>query len=195
MGLLAAFLFFSLITHRSSLITGFMRSGYIQVYTGNGKGKTTAALGLALRAAGAGLRVFIAQFIKKKRCSEHRSLERFQDLITLKQYGRGFFLKRKPTSSDVQAAKAGYEEIREIIMSKRYDVVILDEANVATRYGLFSVDDLLDLMASKPKSVELVVTGRYADDRVIGKADLVTEMREIKHYKSMGVKARVGIEK
>jgi cob(I)alamin adenosyltransferase len=172
-----------------------MRRGYVQVYTGCGKGKTTAALGLALRATGAGLKVFIAQFIKKKRCSEHAMLARFHDLITVKSYGRGFFLKREPTSADVRAAQEGYREIREILISDEYDLVILDEANVATRYGLFSVDDLLALMAAKPKSVELVITGRYADERVIRQADLVTEMTEIKHYKGMGVKARVGIEK
>jgi cob(I)alamin adenosyltransferase len=172
-----------------------MRRGYIQVYTGCGKGKTTAALGLALRAAGAGLKIFIAQFIKKKRCSEHAMLEHFRDRITLKQYGKGFFLKRKPTNADIQAAQDGYREIREILISKDYDVVILDEANVATRYGLFSVDDLLALMAAKPNGVELVITGRYADERVIAGADLVTEMTEVKHYKGIGVKARVGIEK
>ena len=172
-----------------------MRRGYIQVYTGNGKGKTTAALGLALRAAGAGMRVFIAQFIKKKRCSEHAMLARFQDLITVRSYGRGFFLKREPNLADVKAATAGYKEIREILISKEYDVVILDEANVATRYGLFTVDELLALMAVKPTGVELVITGRYADERIIEKADLVTEMREIKHYKGIGVRARIGIEK
>ena len=172
-----------------------MRRGYIQVYTGGGKGKTTAALGLALRAAGAGMKVFIAQFIKKRRCSEHAMLERFEDQITLRQYGRGFFLKRKPAKADIQAARCGYREIKEILLSKRYDVVILDEANVATRYGLLTVDELLALMSAKPKGVELIITGRYADERIIAKADLVTEMTEIKHYKGMGVKARIGIEK
>ena len=120
-----------------------MRRGYTQVYTGNGKGKTTAALGLALRAAGAGLRVFIAQFVKKKCCSEHVMLEQLQGRITLKQYGKGFFLKRKPTKADIRAAQDGYREISEVLVSKNYDVVILDEANIATRYGLFTVDDLL----------------------------------------------------
>lgn len=173
-----------------------MRKGYIQVYTGNGKGKTTAALGLALRAAGAGLKVFIAQFIKKRICSEHRIIkERFQDLITIRQYGRGFFLKRGPEKSDIEAAQNGLKDIRGIIRSKDYDVVILDEANVATRYNIISVEDLLDVMTAKPRGVELVITGRYADESVIQKADLVTEMIEIKHYKNRGVKARIGIEK
>lgn len=172
-----------------------MRRGYIQVYTGDGKGKTTAALGLALRAAGAGLRVFIAQFIKKRACSEHRILKRLEDLITIRQYGKGLILKRKTTTSDTAAAQKGIRELKEIITSKNYDLVILDEANVAAHCNLISVDDLLDLMAMKPRSVELVITGRYADDRVIEEADLVTEMREIRHYSKKGIKARVGIEK
>lgn len=172
-----------------------MRRGYIQVYTGNGKGKTTAALGLAVRAAGAGLSVFMAQFIKKRRTSEHRALERFRDLISVRQYGRGLILKREPEAADREAAQEGIEELHDIILSGDYGVVILDEANVAAHRNLFAVSDLLDLMVSKPKSVELVITGRYADRKVMEMADLVTEMREIKHYKEKGVKARVGIEK
>lgn len=171
-----------------------MRKGYIQVYTGSGKGKTTAALGLALRAAGAGLKVFIVQFIKKRRCSEHKMLERLKGQITIRQYGKGFILKRKPNRSDIKAALCGLEEVREALKSKDYDVVILDEANVAVNYALISADDLLELMALKPMNVELVITGRYADKKVIQMADLVTEMKEIKHYRKKGVKARVGIE-
>lgn len=171
-----------------------MRRGYIQVYTGNGKGKTTAALGLALRAAGAGLKVFIVQFIKKRRCSEHKMLERFEDLITIRQYGRGFLLKRKANQSDIREAQSGLGEVREAIASKNFDVVILDEANVAVNCNLISVGDLLELMAAKPKNIEIIITGRYADQKVIRMADLVTEMKEIKHYRKKGVKARAGIE-
>ncbi|GAB4410886.1 MAG: cob(I)yrinic acid a,c-diamide adenosyltransferase [Thermodesulfovibrionales bacterium] len=172
-----------------------MRKGYIQVYTGNGKGKTTAALGLALRAAGAGLKVYIIQFIKKRRCSEHKALERFSDLITIRQYGRGFILRGKPTGADVKAAQEGLKELKDIIKSGNYDIVILDEANVATHYGLISVDDLLGLMTVRHRGTELIITGRYADEKVIRAADLVTEMKEIKHYRRKGVKARTGIEK
>ena len=171
-----------------------MRRGYIQVYTGNGKGKTTAALGLALRAAGAGLKVFIMQFIKKRRCSEHKMLERFRGLITLRQYGRGFILKREANRSDIREAEAGLEEVREAIASGNYDVVILDEANVAVNCGLIGLDDLLGLMAAKPKKIELVITGRYAHKKVVQMADLVTEMKEIRHYREKGVMARSGIE-
>jgi cob(I)alamin adenosyltransferase len=172
-----------------------MRRGYIQVYTGNGKGKTTAALGLSLRAAGAGLKVFIAQFIKKKRCSEHAILDEFHDRIVLRQYGSGFILGKKPSKAAIQAARRGYDEIRDILASKRYDLVVLDEANIAVHYGLITVQELLDLMAEKPKGLELVITGRYADEKVMQAADVVTEMREIKHYREKGVSARRGIEK
>ncbi|HXX57860.1 MAG TPA: cob(I)yrinic acid a,c-diamide adenosyltransferase [Thermodesulfovibrionales bacterium] len=172
-----------------------MRRGYIQVYTGAGKGKTTAAFGLALRAAGAGLRVFIAQFVKQKRCSEHEMLERFQDLITLRQYGKGFILRRKPRPSDVKAAQEGLSDLIAAIKSAAYDVFVLDEANVAVHYNLLTVNDLLYLMEIKPKKTELIITGRYADEKIIQRADLVTEMREVKHYKDKGVKARLGIEK
>ncbi len=169
--------------------------GYIQVYTGNGKGKTTAAFGLALRAAGAGLKVHIAQFAKCMDYSEINAFKRFEDLIQLKQYGTGCFISEKPGKKDYEAALRGLNETRHIISSGDYQMVILDEANIATYYNLFSVDDLVDLITAKPDNVEIVITGRYADDKIIKCADLVTEMREIKHYYSFGVEARRGIEK
>ena len=169
--------------------------GYIQVYTGNGKGKTTAALGLALRAAGAGLRVYIAQFVKGMKYSELDILPRLSDYITLKQYGRDCFIEREPTNEDIQAAQEGLKEVKEIMCSGEYQMIILDEANIANYFNLFSVDDLLDFMREKPRGVELVITGRKADIRVIEAADLVTEMKEIKHYYQKGIEARSGIEK
>jgi cob(I)alamin adenosyltransferase len=169
--------------------------GYVQVYTGNGKGKTTAALGLAMRAAGAGLRVFVAQFAKGMKYSELDALRRFSDLITLKQYGRDCFIYQQPRDEDIFAARQGLEEVRNVICSGSYSLVILDEANIATYYNLFSVEELLDLMDNRPDTVELVITGRYADPRVMEKADLVTEMCEVKHYYSKGVQARSGIER
>ena len=169
--------------------------GYIQVYTGDGKGKTTAALGLALRAAGAGFRVYIAQFVKGMKYSELNILPRFSDDITLKQYGRDCFIKRDPTKEDIQAAQEGLKEVKEIMCSGEYQMIVLDEANIATYFNLFSVDDLLDFMRERPKGVELVITGRKADTRVIEAADLVTEMKEIKHYYQKGIEARSGIEK
>ncbi|MFO7599804.1 MAG: cob(I)yrinic acid a,c-diamide adenosyltransferase [Candidatus Desulfacyla sp.] len=169
--------------------------GYVQVYTGNGKGKTTAAFGLALRAVGAGLRVFIAQFVKDAKYSEIKAVERLDDAITLKQFGRGHFLNREPDEADIRCAREGLEEVRQLMCSGLYDVIILDEVNIAIYYNLISVEDLLAFMGARPDPVELVLTGRKADPRIIEAADLVTEMVEVKHYYHQGVKARVGIEK
>ena len=169
--------------------------GYVQVYTGNGKGKTTASLGLSLRAAGAGLKVFIAQFLKQGDYSEIRALERFSDLIRIEQYGLGRFIKGKPTEEEIQAAQKGLEEVKEAMLSGEYDVIIVEEGNVAAACGLFEVQKLLDLISQKPDDLELVITGRSASPEVIDQADLVTEMKEIKHYYQKGVAARVGIEK
>ena len=169
--------------------------GYVHIYTGNGKGKTTAAFGLALRAAGAGLRVYIAQFVKGMKYSEMNSLVKLEESITLKQYGRDCFIYREPEKEDIQAAQEGLREVREIMSSVEYNMIILDEANIATYYNLFSVDDLLDFIRAKPEEVDLVITGRMADPRIIEAADLVTEMKEIKHYYQKGVQARDGIEK
>lgn len=169
--------------------------GYVQVYTGNGKGKTTAALGLGLRAAGAGLRVYVAQFVKGMKYSELDILEKLSDSITIRQYGRDCFIFKKPEEEDIRAAREGLKEVKEVMCSGKYDVIVLDEANIATYYNLFSVDDLLDFIRSKPEDIELVITGRMADPMVIEEADLVTEMKEIKHYYQKGIQARDGIEK
>lgn len=169
--------------------------GYIQVYTGNGKGKTTAAIGLSVRAAGAGLKVFIAQFAKMGEYSEIKSLQKFSDQITLKQFGRGQFIVGEPSKEDIEAAQQGLHAAKSALLSGDYDMVVLEEANVAAAIGLFSVDDMLTLLNLKPEHVEIVITGRNAAREVIEKADLVTEMKDIKHYYNKGVPARTGIEK
>lgn len=169
-------------------------NGYVHVYTGDGKGKSTAAFGLAMRAAGAELPVYVAQFVKGMRYSEINAFERFDDLIEIHQFGRGCFILRKPTPEDAEAAQNGLCEVRKILAEGRHRLVILDEANIATFYNLFSVEDLLDVIDRKPQHVELVVTGRRADPRILERADLVTEMREVKHYYNQGVQARKGIE-
>lgn len=169
--------------------------GYVQVYTGDGKGKTTAALGLAIRAAGAGLRVLIGQFIKQGEYSEIKSLERFFDQITVAQFGRGRLIVGQAPLECIELAHEGLECIKSIIASGSYDVVILEEANVAVTLGFLSVQELLDIINTKPESVELVITGRDADPEIIKIADLVTEMKKVKHYFDKGIKARVGIEK
>jgi cob(I)alamin adenosyltransferase len=169
--------------------------GKVHVYTGDGKGKTTAALGLSIRAAGAGLRVFMAQFIKADEYSEIKALKRFSDLITVEQFGLGGFIGGNPSAGDIEAAQKGVARVKDIISSGRYDVVVLDEANVAVKYKLFSEQDLLDIIDAKSKNLELVITGRGAPAKIIEKADLVTEMKAVKHYFRNGVEARFGIEK
>ena len=169
--------------------------GYLQVYTGEGKGKTTAALGLSLRAAGAGLKVYIAQFLKQGDYSEIKALKRFSGAIVLEQFGLGQFVKGQPTQAEMNAARDGLEKARQVLSSGDYDVVILEEANVAAAIGLFSVKDLVDTIQQKPDHVELVITGRGAAPEVMEKADLVTDMKAVKHYYDKGVQARRGIEK
>ena len=172
-----------------------MEKGYVQIYTGNGKGKTTAALGLAMRAAGAGLRIFIAQFMKQGIFSELKALARFDDLITIEQFGTGKFVMDPPGDADLAAAGKGLEAARTALSSGRYDMVIMEEAAVAAAMGLVSTDEMLDIIRTRPEKTELVITGRNASDALIAAADLVTEMREIKHYYQAGVEARQGIEK
>ena len=169
--------------------------GFVQIYTGNGKGKTTAAIGLAVRAAGAGLKVFIAQFLKRGDYSEIKTLDKFSDLIRVEQYGLGRFIKGEPPQDEIDAAQAGLERIERALLSGRYDLIIIEEGNVATACGLFYAQRLLDLIAAKPEGMELVITGRGAALAVMETADLVTEMVEIKHYYQKGVMARKGIEK
>lgn len=172
-----------------------LKRGYVQIYTGDGKGKTTAALGLALRAAGAGLKVYIAQFIKSGHYSEIKALKRYADRITIEQFGMGRFIRGKPSPEDMAAAQKGLAAVRGALSSGEYQVVILEEGNVASMLGLFPADEILAIMSQKPDDLELVITGRGADARVIEKADLVTEMKAVKHYYQAGVEARVGIEK
>ena len=170
------------------------RRGYVHVYTGNGKGKTTAALGLTLRAAGAGLRVFIGQFMKTPGTSEAIALARFADRVLVRQYGSGVFLRGKPSPEDVAAARSGLDEVRAVLAAGRFDVVVADEANVASHFGLVTAEDLVSLVDIRPPHVELIFTGRKADPRLLARADLVTEMREVRHYFAAGVPARRGIE-
>lgn len=172
-----------------------LKKGCVQIYTGNGKGKTTAALGLALRATGAGLKVFIGQFAKGSHCSEHKAIAKFTTGIAIRRFGKKCFIRRTPDDDDIKLAQKGFSEIREIMASRKYDLVILDEITTANKYGLVEVDEVLDLIKTRPATVELVLTGRNADKRLIKAADLVTEMKEVKHYYKTGLSARVGIEK
>jgi cob(I)alamin adenosyltransferase len=170
-------------------------TGYVQVYTGDGKGKTTAALGLAVRAAGAGMKVFIAQFIKSGDSSERRALMDLADRITIEPFGRGRFIRNKPSRGDLAAAQDGLNRVRAILGRGFHDMVILDEACVAAAVGLFPDARLLELIDARPPQTELVFTGRGASAELIRRADLVTEMKAVKHYYQRGVCARTGIEK
>lgn len=171
-----------------------IKKGLFQVYTGDGKGKTTAALGLALRAVGAGMKVFFGQFVKGMEYGELTSIAQYFPGIVIKQYGRDCFIQNQPEAEDVALAKAGLEEIKKVLMSGEFQLVVLDEASIATYFDLFSVDDLISVVSHRVPDVEVVVTGRKADARLIEIADLVTEMVEVKHYYLKGIEARKGIE-
>lgn len=168
--------------------------GYVQVYTGDGKGKTTAALGLIVRALGAGWSVFLAQFAKGRFSSELAALAGFAQQLTVRQYGRPALIERSPADADREAARRGWEECAAAVASGAYRLVVLDEANIATMMGLVPIEEMLRLIDTKPPHVELVLTGRWADPRLLERADLVTEMRAVKHYYQRGVPARVGVE-
>jgi cob(I)alamin adenosyltransferase len=165
----------------------------IQVYTGCGKGKTTAALGLALRALGAGKKVYLGQFIKGKCYSELSALAKLKG-VKIEQFGRGCFIKNAPCKKDLDLADYGLNRVKEIIAGRGFDLVILDEINIALKLKLLRLEDIISLIKNAPRKVELVLTGRYAPKRLINAADLVSEVREIKHYYRKGIKARKGIE-
>jgi cob(I)alamin adenosyltransferase len=171
--------------------------GYVQVYTGNGKGKTTAALGLALRAAGHGRRVYIGQFLKGQHYGELISVRKLAPLITIEQFGRKGFVHvtENPDDEDICRAKKGLQTCLKAMLSRKYSIIVLDEINVALHFHLLTEKEVHDVLAQKPEEVEVVLTGRYAPPSLIKRADLVTEMKEKKHYYAKGVRARLGIEK
>ena len=170
------------------------RQGYVQIYTGDGKGKTTAALGLIVRALGQGLRPAMLQFMK--------SDPRWGEIVTLKKLGvpveqcglDHWVLKGEASEEDLAAAATGFAKARTLVDSGDFDLVVLDELITAVFFELVAVDDVLALMAAKPAAVELVMTGRRAPDELVAAADLATEMRPLKHYYDAGVNARPGIE-
>ena len=172
--------------------------GYIQVYTGDGKGKTTASLGLALRAAGNGMKIYIAQFMKNFDYSEVKALKKFlSDHVEIQQFG----LPEFHTSGDIvtekerNAALEGIEAVKKAIDSGNYDIIILDEINILLYFKIIDMKTVLDILDSKPPDMEFILTGRNAPKEIIDRAHLVTEMKEIKHYYTQNVPARLGIEK
>jgi len=172
------------------------KKGYVHIYTGTGKGKTTAALGQALRAAGSGLKTFFVMFMKDFSYGEIQSIKHLSDWIRLEQYGNDAFVFRKqqPDNNDIETALHALNQVREAMLSTKYDMVIMDEVCVAIHFELLKTEDVLSLFDEKPEPVELILTGRYCSPELIEKADLVTEMQEVKHYYQKGVAARKGIE-
>ncbi len=170
-----------------------MNKGYFQVYTGNGKGKSTAAFGLALRGLCAGKRVFIGQFVKNMKYSE-TGIEDVMDGIRIVQFGKDCCIDRKPDAEDAALAKRGLSECAEILKSGTYDIVVLDEITIATYLKFLEPAEVLAAVDGRAEHVEVIVTGRYCPDLLIEHADLVTEMKEIKHYYTQGVLSRKGID-
>ena len=171
------------------------RLGLVQVYTGDGKGKTTAALGLALRAAGWGYRTFVGQFMKGQDCGELHSAPRLAPYVAIEQFGQPNLRRLgQPAAEDVALAERGLGRIREVLASGEYQIVVLDEICVALHFRLARIGDVLEIIERRPPGVELVLTGRRAPQEILDVADLVTEMREVKHPYQRGVPARRGIE-
>jgi cob(I)alamin adenosyltransferase len=167
----------------------------IQIYTGNGKGKTTAALGLALRAVGHGLKVIMIQFMKGK--ISYGELKAAQSLpgFTIEQFGRPDFVNPEhPDKEDIRLARKGLQRAQEVIASTAYDIIILDEIIVAVSFGLISVDEVIDLIKRTSADTELILTGRYMPPELEQHADLISEIRETKHYFQRGIKSRRGID-
>jgi cob(I)alamin adenosyltransferase len=171
------------------------RIGLTQVYTGDGKGKTTVALGLALRAAGNGMRTYIGQFLKGWRYGEMESIRRLAPYVTLEQYGLNEWVHVDSATPDQRAAaQKGLSQIRQALTSGECDIAIADEINIALCFGLLIQEQVIQLIDARPPHVELVLTGRRAPDAIIERADLVTEMREVRHPYQQGISARPGIE-
>lgn len=169
-------------------------TGYIRIYTGDGQGKTTAAFGLAVRALEAGRSVFIGQFVKSMEYNE-TGLASHYPALKIKQYGYSCFINRAPSSEDAEAAARGWEECRRFLKEGTFDMVVLDELNIALFYGLLSCQEILDGLRERDSRVEVVITGRYAPQELIEAADLVTEMREVNHYYRRGVLSRFGFDR
>lgn len=168
--------------------------GYIHIYTGNGKGKTTAAFGLAVRALCADKSVYIGQFIKNMKYNETKIVDLFPKL-TIEQLGRGCFITKAPEQKDIDLALVGLRKCEEILKSGKYDVVILDEITIAIYFKLFTTEEVIACLNKKFSGTEVIITGRYAPQELIDIADLVTDMQEVKHYYQQGVLSREGIDK
>ena len=172
-----------------------LKQGLIQVYTGDGKGKTTCALGLALRAVGQGFRVFMVQFLKTDDTGEVQAARRLAPDFTMESFGTpGFPRLSEPDPETLAAARQAFARARQVILAGEHDLVILDEVNLSLAANLVPLAEMLEVLRRRPPHVEVVLTGRNAPPELVDLADLVTEMRPVKHYFEAGVKARRGIE-
>ena len=182
------------------LATKTIEKGLLIVHTGKGKGKSTAAFGLVMRALGHGMRIGIIQFVKGKwETGERDVLDKFPDLVTIRTMGEGFTWETQDRGRDIAAAETAWEAAKEMIDASRgsdpkYDLVLLDELNIVLRYDYIPLDDVVTFLAAKPEDLHVIVTGRNAKDPLIEVADLVTEMTMVKHPFRAGVKAQKGIE-
>ncbi len=169
--------------------------GLIQVYTGDGKGKTTCALGLALRAVGQGFKVAIVQFLKGRETGESRAAMLLAPDMTLRFFGRpGLVNLKSPAPDDLARVREAWEAASQIIAAGEHDLVVLDEINLALAHGLIPTEKAIVALKQRPPWVEVVLTGRRAPQELLAVADLVTEMMPVKHYYKAGVRARRGIE-
>ena len=169
--------------------------GLVMVLTGNGKGKTTSALGQAIRAIGHGFKVSMIQFMKGRKYGEIIAAEQYLPDFKVENYGLdSFVMKDNPAPVDIELAQKGLERARELIMSEGYDMIILDEINVALDFKLISLEETLELIKNKPPKLNLILTGRNAHPEIIEFADMVSEVQEIKHHYTSGIKDRAGIE-
>lgn len=166
---------------------------YIQIYTGTGKGKTTAAFGLAVRALCAGKRVFIGQFVKSMKYHETH-IETLFEKLTIRQFGRGCFINRNPEEEDCLLAREGLKLCDQMMASGNYDLIILDELNIALYFKLLELEEVLSVLSHRSPHTEVVITGRNAPQELIDRADLVTDMQEVKHYYTQGVLSREGFD-
>lgn len=169
--------------------------GLVIVITGNGKGKTTSAFGQALRAAGHGQRVFIMQFMKGRDYGEYKTIRKYLPQITIRRSGLDSFVMRdNPAPVDIELARRGFETVKKAATSGKYDMLILDEINVAVDFKLIPLAELIDFIKNRPPALDLILTGRYAPRQIRKLADTVSEVKEIKHHYAAGIKDRAGIE-
>ncbi|HOX14995.1 MAG TPA: cob(I)yrinic acid a,c-diamide adenosyltransferase [Smithellaceae bacterium] len=180
---------------KTTAVAGLANRGLVIVITGNGKGKTTSAFGQALRAIGQGYKVFIMQFMKGRDYGEFVAAKKYLPRLTVRRSGLDSFVMRdKPAPVDVELARQGFELVKKVIASGKYNMVILDEINVAIDFNLIPLDEMIRLIKNKPPGLDLILTGRYAAKEIIKLADTVSEVKEIKHHYTAGIKDRAGIE-